>query len=90
MADRDLTRRRVLALSGAAAGAALGIGISSCSKRAPEPDRHPGSGAGPTDGSGAAGRSGPEGQDARRPRQSPSSISSPPERSRAATSGAAT
>lgn len=88
MADRDLTRRRVLALSGAAAGAALGIGISSCSKRAPEPDRHPG--AGPTDGSGAAGRSGPEGQDARRPRQSPSSISSPPERSRAATPGAAT
>ncbi|MFJ6831675.1 hypothetical protein [Streptomyces sp. NPDC091209] len=30
MTDRDLTRRRILALSGAAVGAALGIGLSSC------------------------------------------------------------
>ncbi|MGW3916798.1 twin-arginine translocation signal domain-containing protein [Streptomyces sp. NPDC005070] len=43
MADRDLTRRRVLALTGAAVGAALGIGLSSCSKKTPEPGAHPGS-----------------------------------------------
>ncbi|MFD9460536.1 twin-arginine translocation signal domain-containing protein [Streptomyces sp. NPDC060027] len=36
MTDRTLTRRRVLALSGAAVGAALGIGLSSCSAD-PEP-----------------------------------------------------
>ncbi|MET8856846.1 MULTISPECIES: twin-arginine translocation signal domain-containing protein [unclassified Streptomyces] len=77
MADRDLTRRRVLALSGAAVGAALGIGLSSCSTKAPEPGAHPGSGStdapgparksgsGSTEGPGPAGRSGPEGQDAR-------------------------
>jgi hypothetical protein len=45
MTDRDLTRRRVLALSGAAVGAALGIGFSSCSAD-PGPGRHSGSGSG--------------------------------------------
>jgi hypothetical protein len=45
MTDRDLTRRRVLALSGAAVGAALGIGLSSCSAD-PGPGRHSGSGSG--------------------------------------------
>ncbi|MCT9004154.1 twin-arginine translocation signal domain-containing protein [Streptomyces sp. NPDC054766] len=47
MTDRDLTRRRVLALSGAAVGAALGIGLSSCSAD-PEPGRRSGSGSGST------------------------------------------
>ncbi|MFE9806015.1 hypothetical protein [Streptomyces sp. NPDC005548] len=41
MTDRDLTRRRVLALGGAAVGAALGIGLSSCTAD-PEPDASPG------------------------------------------------
>ncbi|MER5467361.1 twin-arginine translocation signal domain-containing protein [Streptomyces sp. NPDC002935] len=45
MTDRDLTRRRVLALSGAAVGAALGIGLSSCSAD-PEPGRPTGSRSG--------------------------------------------
>ncbi|MET7984320.1 MULTISPECIES: twin-arginine translocation signal domain-containing protein [unclassified Streptomyces] len=58
MTDRDLTRRRVLALSGAAVGAALGIGLSSCSKEAPEPAGH--SGSGPTEVPDPVGRSGPE------------------------------
>jgi len=77
MADRDLTRRRVLALSGAAVGAALGIGISSCSTHAPETGGHPGSGppevpppaersgSGSTEAPGPAGRSGPGDQDDR-------------------------
>ncbi|MFD8735536.1 twin-arginine translocation signal domain-containing protein [Streptomyces sp. NPDC059618] len=43
MTHRDLTRRRVLALSGAAVGAALGIGVSSCSAGTPEPGGHKGS-----------------------------------------------
>ncbi|MEU6271667.1 twin-arginine translocation signal domain-containing protein [Streptomyces populi] len=60
MADRDLTRRRVLALCGAAVGAALGIGISSCSTRAPKTDGRPASG--PTEAPPPAGRSGPGGQ----------------------------
>lgn len=34
MTDSDITRRRVLALGGAAAGAVLGLGISSCSSPA--------------------------------------------------------
>jgi len=43
MTDSDLTRRRALALGGAAAGAVLGLGIASCSSsgpdsRAPGPD----------------------------------------------------
>ncbi|MFD5516588.1 twin-arginine translocation signal domain-containing protein [Streptomyces sp. NPDC127066] len=63
MADRDLTRRRLLALSGAAVGAALGIGLGSCSKRAPEPGKHPGPGS--TEVPGTAGKSGPEGPGAR-------------------------
>ncbi|MFJ4893153.1 twin-arginine translocation signal domain-containing protein [Streptomyces sp. NPDC088788] len=41
MTDRDLTRRRVLALGGAAVGAALGIGLNSCSAD-PKPDASPG------------------------------------------------
>ncbi|MFF0185676.1 hypothetical protein [Streptomyces sp. NPDC005244] len=45
MTDRDLTRRRVLALGGAAVGAALGIGLSSCGAD-PEPDASPGAGDG--------------------------------------------
>ncbi|MEU8790645.1 twin-arginine translocation signal domain-containing protein [Streptomyces sp. NPDC048643] len=40
MTDRDLTRRRVLALGGAAVGAALGIGLNSCSAD-PKPDASP-------------------------------------------------
>ncbi|MER5380250.1 twin-arginine translocation signal domain-containing protein [Streptomyces sp. NPDC002688] len=44
MTDRTLTRRRVLALSGAAVGAALGIGLSSCSAD-PEPGGPSGSGS---------------------------------------------
>ena len=45
MTDRTLTRRRVLALSGAAVGAALGIGLSSCSAD-PEPGGPSRSGSG--------------------------------------------
>ncbi|WP_392967784.1 twin-arginine translocation signal domain-containing protein [Streptomyces sp. LN245] len=63
MADRDLTRRRLLALSGAAVGATLGIGLNSCSTQAPEPGKHPGSGS--TEAPGTVGKSGPEGPSAR-------------------------
>ncbi|WP_406371618.1 twin-arginine translocation signal domain-containing protein [Streptomyces sp. NBC_00647] len=51
MTDRTLTRRRVLALSGAAVGAALGIGLSSCSAD-PEPGGPSRSGSGSRPGSG--------------------------------------
>ncbi|MEV8032991.1 hypothetical protein [Streptomyces sp. NPDC086182] len=64
MTDRDLTRRRILALSGAAVGAALGIGLSSCSAD-PEPGGRSGSGsgsgAGPTRAPKSDDRTGPEG-----------------------------
>lgn len=40
MTDRDLTRRRLLALGGAAVGAALGIGLDSCTAD-PKPDASP-------------------------------------------------
>ncbi|MGW0971061.1 hypothetical protein [Streptomyces sp. NPDC002516] len=63
MTDRDLTRRRVLALSGAAAGAALGIGISSCSAGRPEPGGHRGSG--PAEGAASPGPSEAPGRDGR-------------------------
>ncbi|MEW2167991.1 twin-arginine translocation signal domain-containing protein [Streptomyces sp. NPDC007084] len=43
MTDRELTRRRVLALGGAAVGAALGIGLNSCTAE-PGPDTSPGPG----------------------------------------------
>ncbi|MET7739101.1 hypothetical protein [Streptomyces sp. NPDC005385] len=49
MTDRDLTRRRVLALGGAAVGAALGIGLSSCGAD-PEPDASPHTSPRPGDG----------------------------------------
>ncbi|MDR3081380.1 MAG: intradiol ring-cleavage dioxygenase [Streptomyces sp.] len=52
MTDSDLTRRRVLALGGAAAGALLGLGIASCS-----PSSSPGHdsrASGPDDASNAA------------------------------------
>ncbi|MEY2244258.1 hypothetical protein [Streptomyces sp. BF23-18] len=56
MADRDMNRRRLLALGGAAVGAALGIGLSSCSAQAPEPGKP--SGPGPTESPGPSGSPG--------------------------------
>ncbi|MFF4540669.1 twin-arginine translocation signal domain-containing protein [Streptomyces aureus] len=63
MTDRDLTRRRVLALSGAAVGAALGVGISSCSAKDPKPGGN--SGSAPTGAPGTPGNSAPSGRDPR-------------------------
>ncbi|MET9898195.1 twin-arginine translocation signal domain-containing protein [Streptomyces sp. NPDC006446] len=60
MSDRTLTRRRVLALSGAAVGAALGIGLSSCSAD-PEPGGPSGSGSGPGETPKSVERSGTDG-----------------------------
>ncbi|MCX4991092.1 twin-arginine translocation signal domain-containing protein [Streptomyces sp. NBC_00568] len=60
MTDRTLTRRRVLALSGAAVGAALGIGLSSCSAD-PEPGGPSGSGSGPGETPKSVERSGVDG-----------------------------
>ncbi|MFF3910090.1 intradiol ring-cleavage dioxygenase [Streptomyces sp. NPDC001848] len=46
MTDSDLTRRRALALGGAAAGAVLGLGAGACSsRRRHEPDAHKAPGA---------------------------------------------